>query len=1283
MTKQATNHSNQAKRKAILCRISIIFFLIVISTSLDSNAQGTWVPVTNTAPHTNEGVMLLLTNGTVLCKTSSGGTGYGTRWDKLTPDIHGSYINGTWTTIAAMASERLYFSTQVLPDGRVYVAGGEYGAGGNKGEVYNPLTNVWTACPQIVFTKNISDANSELLPNGKVLQAVVDTGGTKLNYFWDPATNTYAHAASCLRVDNEAVWVKLPDNSIVFVDNYGTTSERYIPATNTWINDGTVPTALYDPYDEEAGAGFMLPDGRAWFIGSKPTSAYYTPSGTTSPGTWAAGPAIPGGQGAPDAASAMMVNGQVLLAVSPTPAFASDFPDSTDFYVFDYTTNTFTRVGAPGITGDTIVEPSYVTNMLALPDGTILFANQGDNKYYEFVPTGAPLAAGKPTLDSIIRTSCDTFKATGKLFNGITEGAAYGDDWQMSTNYPIIRLASGTSVYYAATYNWNRLGAVMTGALEDTTTFVIPATVPVGTYSVTVVVNGNPSSPVMINTSQAITPSPAAVCIGSPTTLSDVWPGGTWSSGNTGVATIDPVSGIATGTGPGSTTITYTLGACTSTATATVVSPPAAIMPATPVVVCTSIATHLSDAVAGGTWSSSNTSVATVTAAGLVTSAAQGIAVISYATGCGTAATQTITVNGAPAAITGNTTICLGGGPTTTTLSDPATGGTWSSSNTVVATVDAAGNVVTNSSLGATTISYANGCGSAATQTVTVNGSPGSISGNNSVCFGGGTTTITLSEATTGGTWSSSNTSVATVNNSGTVTSVSQGTTTISYSGGCGTDATLPVTVNAVPAAIAGTNSICLSSATTAPLSEASTGGTWTSSNTTIATVDPVTGIVTGSQTGTSVITYANGCGTDATINFDVAAPPATPAPIAGSGALFCTGTTLALSDATPGGAWSSDNTAIAVAGTSGSIAGISGGPAVISYVISNACGNSAATTNVTVSPLPATQAITGYTTIFCAGTSIPLSDITPGGTWSSNTTTVATIDNNGILTGVAGGSSTVYYSVTNACGTVPVSIIVTIAPLPALDAITGTTTICAGSNTTLNDATAGGTWSSSAPGIAAIGSTGVVTGIAAGNVVISYAATNSCGTDAATVNMTINTLPASAGTITGVDYVCNGHIIYLSDNIAGGVWSSDFPSTAFVTTTGEILGTAAGTDTIRYTVTNACGSRTAVAAILVLPASSSLCWPTAVANVAGSGITELKVYPNPNTGTFTILVSSANDEPVTITITNVVGEKVKEFGATTNQNAEVQLNAAAGMYFITASTKDGKYNAKVAIKGQ
>jgi hypothetical protein len=170
------------------------------------------------------------------------------------------------------------------------------------------------------------------------------------------------------------------------------------------------------------------------------------------------------------------------------------------FYEFDYLTDSFTKVGAPGLTftHDSIDDASYKSNMLALPDGTILYATQGTDNYYVYTPSGAPLAAGKPTVNSLIKLDCDTFLATGTLFNGISEGACYGDDWQMATNYPLVRLSRNDSVFYAATYNWNSTG-VMRGSQADTTQFVIPHTYPLlGDYSLQVVVNGIASDPVTI-----------------------------------------------------------------------------------------------------------------------------------------------------------------------------------------------------------------------------------------------------------------------------------------------------------------------------------------------------------------------------------------------------------------------------------------------------------------------------------------------------------------------------------------------------------------------------------------------------------------------------------------------------------------------------------------------------------------------------------------------------------------------------------------------------------------
>ncbi len=479
-------------------------YLFVIITLLFPKSYfsqiGTWSQVVTIAPYASGGVMLLMTDGTVLVKTNGGGgDGIGNIWSRLTPDIHGSYANGSWSLVPPMNDTRLYFSSRILRDGRLYIAGGEYGTGKAHAEIYDPLFDYWLITNPLNPGDSISDANSELLPDGRVLQALVEstTFGYKGNVIYDPKTNQYTPAPACHNSHDESSWVKLPDNSILFVDLGATSSERYIPSLNQWLVDATVPLNLYDPYAYETGGAFMLPNGQAFFIGGSGKTAYYTPSGTPAHGTWTAGPNVPNNNGAVDAAAAMMANGKLLCAFSPTPSsnvIDSMYKSPTYFYEFDYTTNTFTSVPAPD--GSSNIDAAcYTTNMLDLPDGTVLYSTQGSSQYYIYTPNGIALTSGKPTINTITQKTCDSLRLTGTLFNGISEGAGYGDDWQMATNYPIVRLTNGTNVYYAHTYNWNSDG-IQRGSLADTTYCTLPIGLPHATYSLVVTANGISSDPI-------------------------------------------------------------------------------------------------------------------------------------------------------------------------------------------------------------------------------------------------------------------------------------------------------------------------------------------------------------------------------------------------------------------------------------------------------------------------------------------------------------------------------------------------------------------------------------------------------------------------------------------------------------------------------------------------------------------------------------------------------------------------------------------------------------------
>ena len=483
----------------------LILFLLLAGVT--ARGAGTWTPLTTTAPG-GIGLMLLLSDGTVMA--NNGNT---MSWYRLTPDSAGHYVNGTWSTLQPMHDSRLYYSSQVLKDGRVFVAGGEYGTGYRTGESYDPLTNKWTMAPPISSNPGISDACSEILPDGRVLIAPVSASPFLSTVIWDPVTNTWATGPSVRGNQNEAVWVKLPDDSLLTVDIGTTSSERYIPSLNQWVADATVPVALYDPYGFEAGGGFMLPNGKAFFLGSTGHTAIYTPSGTNSPGSWIAGPDLPNATGTPDAPSVMLSNGKILCAVSPIPTSANHFPSPTTFYEYDYVTNTFSAAPTPASGTN---HPSYYGTMLCLPDGTALYADFG-SQVYSYQPDGVPLAAGKPVITTVTQNADGTFHIVGTQLNGISEGSSYGDDNQNNTNYPIVRLTSGGgTVYRPRTFNWSRT-SVQTGATPVSTEFSVPQTIPSGSYSLRVIANGIASDPVAFSFTPILVSVPASATEGGAT----------------------------------------------------------------------------------------------------------------------------------------------------------------------------------------------------------------------------------------------------------------------------------------------------------------------------------------------------------------------------------------------------------------------------------------------------------------------------------------------------------------------------------------------------------------------------------------------------------------------------------------------------------------------------------------------------------------------------------------------------------------------------------------------
>ncbi len=421
--------------------------------------------------------------------------------------------------------------------------------------------------------------------------------------------------------------------------------------------------------------------------------------------------------------------------------------------------------------------------------------------------------------------------------------------------------------------------------------------------------------------------------------------------------------------------------------------------------------------------------------------------------------------------IYGPSELCVGA---SVTFLDSISGGTWSSSNPLVATIGSASGTVIAVSAGVASISYnVGGCAAVSTVSVVPTASPNS--GNPILCVGHNTTLV---NPATGGTWSSGNISVADVGSvTGIVTGASAGTATVTYSLGIGCSVETTVNVISALPPIFGDSITCGGASVT--FSNSIVGGNWVGSYT-ADWINFSSGVVSATYSGIDTITYTMG-GCTATKVLTVNPSPEIDAPY-----VACMGFTFSVSATPVGGMWSIDSSLISM-DLAGLTTGLDTGNAVISYTNTlNGCSS-----GFTINIIAAMPPITGYNQV-CVGNSIVLNDTLEnleGGTWSESSGAANTGLTYGDVTGVFAGTDIITYSVSTGCpdATYPI----TVNPLPAM--ISGAKNVCIGDSLALTDSTIGGTWSSNNAAIASIGSvSGVEMGVSYGSVQITY--TNSLG---------------------------------------------------------------------------------------------------------------------------------------------------------------------------------------------
>jgi gliding motility-associated-like protein len=648
------------------------------------------------------------------------------------------------------------------------------------------------------------------------------------------------------------------------------------------------------------------------------------------------------------------------------------------------------------------------------------------------------------------------------------------------------------------------------------------------------------------------------ICAGSTSQLTGSATAGStnaWVSSNTSVATVNN-SGLVTGVGAGTTTITYTnSNGCQITASIIVNALPTISGTLSVCAGSTIQLTGSATAAITNAWVSSNTTVATIDNTGLVSGLTAGTTSITYTNSNGCQRVVLFTVNSVQT-INGILNVCVGATRQLTGTGTPSAINPWVSSNTLVASVSNTG-LVSGIASGNSTITYTNSSGCQNTANIVVNALP-TITGTLTICAGSTTQLTGSATAVTSNAWVSSNTSVATISNTGLVTGVGAGTTTITYTNSNGCQITANVFVNAL-SSITGTLNVCIGS--TRQLTGSATAATtnaWVSSDTSVATVDN-SGLVTGVGIGTTSITYTNSNGCQRVVLFTVNALPTI------TGVLtICAGSTSQLTGSATAGstnAWVSSNTSVATVNNSGLVTGVGAGTTTITYTNSNGCQ---ITASIIVNALPT---ISGTLSV-CAGSTIQLTGSATAAitnAWVSSNTTVATIDNTGLVSGLTAGTTSITYTNSNGCQRV---VSITVNPLPT---ISGTLNVCIGSNTQLSGSVTAATsnpWGSSDTSIATVSNSGLVTGISPGTVTITYTNSNGCQK---TESITVNPLPTISGTL----FVCKGSTTQLTGSgtpAVTGAWLSSVPTIATInSTSGLVTAVNTGTTLITYTNSNGC----------------------------------------------------------------------------------------------------------------
>lgn len=410
---------------------------------------------------------------------------------------------------------------------------------------YSLPANTWTASATKTHNDRTDEEGWAVMGDGRVMDydlftSVANNSGYAELYnpvgnFWTSISPADGSANGTLPVLSSTALgfelgplLRLQDGRMIVIGANQHTA-LYTPSTNTWAPGpdmlgplsnpfGTINNAKFGADDAPAAA---LPNGHL-IIGTDAGANPVVLSSNTTAGSptvtvpstaglqvgWGvAGSAVPGGTSiaSVDTSTQLTLSANAKTTTTSNLTYGGVFSSPMLLFDFNPANGKMSPMNVPDPNLPFI--PAFITRMLVLPTGQLLF-NDSSNQPWVMTPDGEAPTSALPVITKVVANGGGSYTLTGTQLNGQSAGAAYGDDAQMNENYPIVRLqtalphnaicnsnAANCRVYYARSSNWSSV-AVDGGSTPETVNFTLPAGIPSGQYLLTVTGAGISSAPV-------------------------------------------------------------------------------------------------------------------------------------------------------------------------------------------------------------------------------------------------------------------------------------------------------------------------------------------------------------------------------------------------------------------------------------------------------------------------------------------------------------------------------------------------------------------------------------------------------------------------------------------------------------------------------------------------------------------------------------------------------------------------------------------------------------------